>query len=225
MKTKNKTVVLEKGKTFIDVLVGLHELDDPGDPWEGKASVHEKWYSVDFVLKMGGITAVGREHSYYTDESRIRRIPGMTAEVKACIEFWNKKELIRIGLTEKNAKAVADAVDSLKNDLATPEVRAFFEAKENAKKNAERKKCEAVISACEDIIRTKGRLMTAKEAKAWLRNYNNVVNEGGEGFLPKIWTVEEYESAKKKLFGIGEKSEQKAETGRSVKAEQDEWER
>ena len=38
--------------------------------------------------------------------------------------------------------------------------------------------------------------MTLKEYKAWAKNYNNVVNEGGEGYIPDLPTTESYEAAK-----------------------------
>ena len=43
------------------------------------------------------------------------------------------------------------------------------------------------------------KIRTAKETREYLRNLNNVLNEGGEGWLPKLVTLEEYEEAKKFL--------------------------
>lgn len=43
------------------------------------------------------------------------------------------------------------------------------------------------------------KIRTAAEAQKYLRNLNNVLNEGGEGWLPKLVTLEEYEEAKRFL--------------------------
>lgn len=40
------------------------------------------------------------------------------------------------------------------------------------------------------------KIRTAAETRKYLRNLNNVLNEGGEGWLPKLVTLEEYEEAK-----------------------------
>lgn len=42
-------------------------------------------------------------------------------------------------------------------------------------------------------------LMTEAEKKEYLKNYNNLMNEGGEGYLPRIITKELYAKAQAKL--------------------------
>lgn len=44
-----------------------------------------------------------------------------------------------------------------------------------------------------------GKLRTNEERKVWEHNYNNLMNEGGEGYVPHYPSVEEYESAKARL--------------------------
>lgn len=43
------------------------------------------------------------------------------------------------------------------------------------------------------------KIRTAAETQKYLQNLNNVLNEGGEGWLPKLVTLEEYEEAKRFL--------------------------
>ncbi len=43
------------------------------------------------------------------------------------------------------------------------------------------------------------KLMTASEIKAWRKNYNDVVNEGGEGYIPNKISREAYQNALKIL--------------------------
>ena len=41
--------------------------------------------------------------------------------------------------------------------------------------------------------------MTEEECKEWAKNYNNIMNEGGEGYIPKIITKEDFKWALNKL--------------------------
>ena len=71
-------------------------------------------------------------------------------------------------------------------------------AEEIAEEEAEKKKwAEYEIESARDVIKSaettllrSERLMTNKEAKAWQKNYNDVMNEGGEGYVPNITTKE-----------------------------------
>ena len=51
------------------------------------------------------------------------------------------------------------------------------------------------IAACEK----QKKLYTNEEANEARRNFINVYNEGGEGFVPHFYTIDEYEEAKRKL--------------------------
>lgn len=55
---------------------------------------------------------------------------------------------------------------------------------------------QAIIKACETTSKLYG---TSEEAKQAMVNYNNLHNEGGEGYVPHFYTVDEYEWAKRKL--------------------------
>lgn len=45
-------------------------------------------------------------------------------------------------------------------------------------------------------------LMTREKLKKWEESYNNIMNEGGEGYIPRKVTKEDYEKALKKLEGV-----------------------
>lgn len=69
---------------------------------------------------------------------------------------------------------------------------------EAAEKNAkEIKAATEIVESAEDPEA----LMSESEKKAYLISYNNVLNEGGEGYLPRIITKEMYNQAKKVLEG------------------------
>lgn len=90
--------------------------------------------------------------------------------------------------------------DEVKASAADPEVRAY-EKRESEKIEAERRSiAEDIISMAKKTVRNEdGSLMTDKEARAWKRHYNDFYNEGGEGFVPDVVTVEAFEWAKKIL--------------------------
>lgn len=52
-----------------------------------------------------------------------------------------------------------------------------------------------VIQACE----SQQELYTKEESIAKAKEWNDIHNEGGEGFIPHFYTIDEYEYAKKKL--------------------------
>lgn len=53
-----------------------------------------------------------------------------------------------------------------------------------------------------DAQRVDGKLPSADEAKEQARRYNNVYNEGGEGYVPHYYTQEEYERMAAELAGL-----------------------
>lgn len=79
------------------------------------------------------------------------------------------------------------------------ELVALNEKKHNekaAKKRAEDIEFyEKVVKACEK----QEKLYTEDEAAAKEKAWNNIHNEGGEGFVPHFYTIDEYEYAKNKL--------------------------
>ncbi len=77
----------------------------------------------------------------------------------------------------------------------------------NAARIAEKAAAEkaAKIAALEAVITkgdAQGELPTRAEKAEKLRAWNNLHNEGGEGFLPWIVSREEYENAKKELEAL-----------------------
>lgn len=72
------------------------------------------------------------------------------------------------------------------------------EVKENEKKEAAKEKDEKIAEAKETIAKTEAQktIPTAAEYKKWRIAYNNLYNEGGEGYIPTLITKEEYDYAK-----------------------------
>lgn len=62
------------------------------------------------------------------------------------------------------------------------------------------KEYEEILISCEK----QERLYTQEEAKKKRKKYNDLYNEGGYGFIPHFYTVEEYEFAKEQLCKLKE---------------------
>lgn len=74
--------------------------------------------------------------------------------------------------------------------------------KRKEKSRKEKKETEESIAECRKIIEQcekQEKLYTKEEAVKKRRDYNNLYNEGGEGYVPHFYTIEEYEFTKTKL--------------------------
>ena len=81
-----------------------------------------------------------------------------------------------------------------------PEVEAL-EAKEKEEAQKEIKaKAQSIIEKAKTTRRNAdGSLMNQEQALEWRRQYNDVVNEGGDGYVPSVITQEEYDWAMDQL--------------------------
>lgn len=75
---------------------------------------------------------------------------------------------------------------------------AKFKKEEESQKQRERKEmikiAQSIIEGA-DAWKRKGKLMTNEEARRWSKQYNDMVNEGGEGYVPSPITQEKYDWA------------------------------
>ena len=58
---------------------------------------------------------------------------------------------------------------------------------------------EKIIKNCEERKKAGNLYSTREEANAARKRYNDLHNEGGEGYIPVFYTVDDYENAKKVL--------------------------
>ncbi|MFT8710100.1 MAG: hypothetical protein ABF820_11800 [Sporolactobacillus sp.] len=85
---------------------------------------------------------------------------------------------------------IKSIIEELNNQLAK-ECGIKTEAEES--KEAEIKQAEAIVSAAEKEGIDK--LLTAAELKVWRKRYNDINNEGGEGYIPTRISKEDYAKA------------------------------
>jgi len=102
-----------------------------------------------------------------------------------------------IAMDAAQSEKVEQFLQGIIEDGKTEEVKADKEAKKTAEKKAEIEEAKEIIAKAEKTIRNAdGSLMTRAQAKQWKKHYNDVHNEGGDGYVPSIISVEDVEYAK-----------------------------
>lgn len=90
----------------------------------------------------------------------------------------------------------------------TDEIKAFDEAEKAKEVSKELKRLDRIIAEAEKEMQYGELLKTREDVRKWKQNWNNIHNEGGEGFVPDKISQEEYESALKRRDELkGERDE------------------
>jgi hypothetical protein len=107
---------------------------------------------------------------------------------------------LNVGMCPDQAEKVEAFLKAVIEEGKSAEAREF-EAEKAAEKKAEAiAEAKEIIAKAEKTARNNnGTLMTATEAAAWRRRYNNINNEGGYGYVPEVITQELYEYAQATL--------------------------
>lgn len=105
---------------------------------------------------------------------------------------------LNVGMTDEQAAKVEAFLNDVIESGKSEEVKKH-EAEKVATEKA-KAKAEAQKIIDEAATYTKP-LMTNAQYKIWAKNYNNAVNEGGEGYIPHRITVEQLDYAKKVVRG------------------------
>lgn len=193
-----RTIELAKG-VVITVVAELREYHTEGDAWEGRVAEHKAWVSTEITLEMNG-KKFKSDSGFTSDENYITKVLKLDDSIKAHSLFRDKTgKAIAINLKAENAEKVLAAIEEAKADVTTDEVKACKKAETEVADKEERAEAQAVIEAAERVINNGNKLRTNAERKVWERNYNNAMNEGGEGYVPHYPSVEEYEAAKARL--------------------------
>lgn len=113
-------------------------------------------------------------------------------------KVWGLPVMMTEEQAEKVEKFLNDIIENGKSE-DVKEHEAAKRAQEKAEETAEAKK---IINAAETTRRNEdGTLMTQAQARAWQTRYNNLHNEGGEGYVPEIITREDVKYAEAILAG------------------------
>lgn len=143
----------------------------------------EKFVSVKIVAPNGkvvendGYPSLVEDNDYWHDTM-----------IKAGMDLNKKYTKVNNCITEGDEayKAIKGAISEMEAELAKE-----FEVK--TEKEEEIEEAKAIIEAAEkEGIEN---LMTADQIKTWRKSYNNVMNEGGEGYIPTKVSKEQYQKA------------------------------
>jgi len=87
---------------------------------------------------------------------------------------------------------------------ASPEKVTTQEMKTNAERERKVKNLLSIIKEGNDYIKNTGKIPTMSEVRQKKQNWNNIHNEGGNGYVPDWVSLEEYNDAKNQLSQLGE---------------------
>ena len=99
---------------------------------------------------------------------------------------------MKIGFNAEDAERYEKFVAKLIEEGATEEVKAYCAEKKEKARKAEIKEAKETIAEAEK----QRDIPTAREAEIRRKEYNDLYNEGGDGYVTEWITTEEYEQAK-----------------------------
>ena len=214
-KSIEKNVEFAQGVNFnITVTLEHIKYHEDADYWEGKTEENvDKWlYSCKYVFSMNGKTDEA-EYYDYEDIPKYRSAINLPDDVRASV--FCRKIGVKIHLKKETNDKIRNVIAEAKSELETEESRTYFDAeKEKARENeikelkAELAKRILIKERSEVILKKNGRLMSNAEVKDYMIGLNNVLNEGGEGYLPPAPpSQEDYDYAQERIEEINKKLE------------------
>lgn len=98
-----------------------------------------------------------------------------------------------IGIEDTNINLIHKLITDTQTQGTTKEVNDFEENKSKKELLKEINEAKEIIKKAEITIKNSdGTLMTQEQAKTYKKRYNDLYNEGGEGYVPKIITIDMY---------------------------------
>lgn len=152
----------------------------------------DKWNTGKRIIRKSGMLTVyldGKKFDSCWDTNFWQVIETGKPGIK---KIWGIKQIaFTAERAEEIAKFLADAIEAGR-DAEAQEIRVAENAAEVAEEIENAEKLIAAAEAQKDIP-------DRAEAKRRMKRWNDVHNEGGEGYVPHIICREEYEHAKQKL--------------------------
>jgi hypothetical protein len=184
MKKASRTVeIASNGKTIkfnIFVERGVIDMADKSEGFSGHLKTYEREEVIVFV------DGKQFEKGQLQDYRNCNHIPGLKLPAGAVGRVG------KVMLTEVNfeliAKAQAEAIAEASTDAEYAELKAAEVAKKNA---AQIESAKRIVEQYES-----GKCLKSYEAAT---QYNNLHNEGGDGYVPEVITTEMYRAAKARL--------------------------
>ena len=146
------------------------------------------------------------EKPHYVEEFRDKGFIGLGESIRLDYIHWNDTYVYSIIMRPDDGaflgcsnKAYILSEDEWNNLLALNEACRVQELADTRRK--EQAACAEVIKKCGQQTK----LYTKEEAAAIQKQWNDTYNDGGEGFVPKIWTIDDYEKAVRRLAELNAK--------------------
>ena len=103
---------------------------------------------------------------------------------------------LKVGFDVESAGKYEEFLAELMEDGKSDEVKQYEAERAEKRKAAERTRAQEIVEAAEKTRRNQdGSLMSEAQAAEWRRSYNNINNEGGDGYVPTIVTQEQLDRA------------------------------
>lgn len=103
---------------------------------------------------------------------------------------------LKVGMSDAQAVIVDAFLKDIIESGKSADVVEFESAKNESEKAERKAEAQKIV---DDAAKYTTPLMTDAQYKVWAKNYNNVVNEGGDGYVPHLITIEQLAYARKVL--------------------------
>lgn len=154
---------------------------EDGDVMADKATYHNEYTKVVYSINLNGKVLQG---------GQLRKSVNKDFDYE--IMFKDTKIGLKPETAEKVLKAEKEAVEEA-------EPADFTAKKAEAEKAEAEKEIAEIEKKIEEIESSNNLFETEAEAKAERKRLSELYNEGGEGFLPKVYSVEYLNSLKNKI--------------------------
>ena len=180
------------GRYFMEIIVESNHFEKKGDAWEGTVDQSSAWYSVEYRIDGNGILLKG---STYFGADALKLLKGVPEGACGLIKLEGNGKHVPLYLTAKNAELVEKTVNELKAEASDPETARIIKEKAEEKTVAQRDHYKAIKTFGDEEIAHNGRLMTRAEVKAFQKRWNEVEDEGADGYVPRFIAKEDYDEA------------------------------
>jgi len=195
-KSASKTIKLTKCELTISITRSITEIE--GDAWEGRPdeTLFIEDVSISFLHPISGKKEVGKSIRKYDPSDRFDAAninKGAAGEVRGT----------GLMLAEASYSQVCAAYAEVSAEAMYPEWQAHIDSVAAKNRAAKIASAKEVVEEAEKEMSGGKKLMTAAEIKVWNRNYNNVNNEGGSGYIPHHTSIESYNYSRSTLTAEG----------------------
>jgi len=160
----------------------------------------------NIVLDADGIEYETKKKEICINAKLIAKVDGKVVETCNNINFWRIIDLENglkriwginsIGFNAEIAAEIEKFLNKVIENAKTEEVKEFEAEKRDKEATNEIRTAQRIIEIAEVSPKhADGKLYTYNELQDYLKSYNNMFNEGQEGYLPRYVCQEEYEKA------------------------------